>query len=266
MQSAIQDLRVLDARSTLRLMVRTELADGESLVSESALAGAAAVQSLGAELALPLQLLEVADTPLAEVVSIAVRVEVGGLDASARLGRVLFDPEDLRPGGTLHARVEIEPWRASPQWMPLEIELPERLAPGRYLLHFLDGGEAFREEAGRGAARWASIGPRQIREALSLRTPAHALVAVLYGPSASAVVDGVEWRDLPGTVRAAISRGKAGTPAAPVSAGVLVREVRPTPWVLSGAARFVLEYEGTKVFRPQPAGPERSSGGNGSAH
>lgn len=247
-QTSIADARNVDARTTLWTDINVTLVGGEVLRTRAALAGGSA-QQVGAEAALPLLLLESTHEAMADVESVDVRLRFDDEHRAARVVRVLLDSDEIQPGETLIARVEIEPWRGETEWVSMDIRIPDELSPGPHLLHVMDGAEAFREEIGRSAARWERIGPRQIREALALRGPASELVAVLYGPSTSSIVAGVELESLPGSVRAVMGRGVTGQPAQAAAATPLARVSVSTPYVLGGAVRLVLDAPAPHVDR-----------------
>lgn len=206
-QSAINDRRELatDYRVDVATTVRF---DGEPpLTTEASFLGAAASAGLGSEVALPVQLVAFArdDTPRLESIEIDVRIEPGA--TGSLVGRIQVDDPRLVPGAVLDVRIELLERDGSARWERMRVDVPANLQPGPYRLHVNDGVRAFGEEIARSPGRWSDLGMRQIREAFALRRPADEIVGVLYGPSTSVVVRGIERENLPGIHRAALGRG-----------------------------------------------------------
>lgn len=263
-QNAVLDRQSLAEDRTARVEVRVELEDGRSVRTAAALAGPQLAEQLGAEVALALGLLEASEESTARARSVSVEVRLSDASRAARIERVVLGHREPSPGEEFDLRVEIVPWRSARRWVDLRLRLPEVLPAGRYLLHVMDGAEAFREEISRGLPRWTNIGPRQIDEALALRTPADHVVAVLYGPSQSTISRGVEYDRLPPRVRTVLGRGRHTDAAEPALVTPLVRVEAPTGFVLSGAVRTTLEVLAPAVDAPPADGrPGASPNGKG---
>ena len=245
-QSAVDERRELGAGYEARLSVVASIEGREPLRSEAVLTGPGLGEQLGGEVALPLQLLEQLRDTEVRIDAVEVALELVADTRAASLARARVDDPRLEPGGILRARVELRPRGRSARWVDLRLQVPETLQPGPYRLHVTDGATAFAEEIARTAPRWRDLGMRQVRDALALRRPSDRLVAVLYGPSTSLIVDGVEYRDLPGTVRTVLGRTWVSRGAPDAAATPLARVEADAGTVVRGAAYVDLVVEPTK--------------------
>lgn len=242
-QSAMQERREINDSYEVRLSIEAALAGRSPLRSDAVLTGAGLAQQLGSEAGLPLQLLEQLSDLDVRVEALDVRIEVRADTRVATLASAQIDDPRLVPGKTLGVRAQLRPRGAEPTWITLEVPVPERLVPGPYRLHLVDGSTAFLEEIARSSPRWADLGLRQVRDALALRTTANTLVAVLYGPSSSMIVRDVEWQDLPGTVRATLARGYVSEGSSASIVTPLARVEVSVPQVVRGAIHLPLVVE-----------------------
>lgn len=255
-QSAIQERREIHDSYELHLMVEAAI-DGQSpLRSDAVLSGQSLQQQLGSESGLPLQLLEQLSDLDVRVGAVDVRIEVRADTRVATLAAARIDDPRLVPGGVLHVRAQLRARGGTSQWIELEVPVPDRLVPGPYRLHLVDGSTAFMEEIARSGPRWTDLGIRQVRDALALRTTANTLVAVLYGPSSSMIVRGVELHDLPGSVRATLARGYVSEGAASAIVTPLSRVEIDVPHVLRGAVYLPLVVEEPLPAPVVPTPPE----------
>ena len=254
-QSAITDRRELAV--DYRVDVRTELRlDGaDPITTEASLIGAGISGRLAQEVALPVQLVAGARDggPRLEALDVEVRIEPGARGAT--IGRIRVDDPRIEPGGTLDVRVELVEREIGSRWQRMTIDVPQNLRPGPYRLHVNDGVRAFAEEVARSPGRWNDLGMRQIREAFALRKPADRVVAVLYGPSTSMIVRGVERADLPGTHRLALGRSYAARGAESSVVTPLARTEVEIDTVVQGGSTLDLVVE-----PPSMATPERPEG------
>jgi hypothetical protein len=252
----VQNSLALDHDLTAPLTARVEvelILEGEApLRTEGAVAGLEIGGDLAREVMLPLNLVALQPERDLRVESMRVAVRLQRGRDTATLGRVRMAPVKPRPGEDLRIHAELLPWRGSPRWVELTLVLPDDLPDGRYAVRVSDGAQAFADEIGRAEERWAYPGLRVLREALALRRPPTTLVAVLYGPSRGAVVQGVEWEQLPGSVRAVLGRSRGAAPAGEVKAAPLARAELPLDLVLGGGEILPLQLGEDAPPAPTP--------------
>jgi hypothetical protein len=262
-QSAVQERREINDAYEVRLGVEASI-DGQSpLRSDVVLAGASLGQQLGVEAGLPLQLLEQLSDLDVRVRAVDVHIELRADTRVATLVAARVDDPRLRPGETLRVRAQLRPRGGNAQWIELEVPVPDRLVPGPYRLHLIDGTTAFLEEIARSGPRWSDLGLRQVRDALALRAPANTIVAVLYGPSNSTIVRDVELHGLPGSVQATLARGYVSEGAPMSIVTPLARVQVQAPHVVRGAAYLPLVVEEPELTPRAPVEPESPAEANG---
>ncbi len=226
--------------STVRMQLRLDVPGEPPVVSESAFSGLGQGADLASEVILPISMVAFNDEQAVRLQAVQAQLELGFGEQTARLGRVLAQPPDPRPGQRVAVRVELLPRHAAPVWTDLEITVPPRTQPGLYELHLADGSSAFREELARAMARWRNPGVRAVREAFALRRPASTLVATLYGAPQAVVVRGRELEQLPPSVQAVLGRARGTPTAESVLATPVAGTQLTTQWVLDGAEKIAV--------------------------
>ncbi len=229
--SALSDLSTL---TTAQMKIELDIQGEAPLSSTAAVTGLETGGELAKEVMLPLSLLTFNPGHSVRVEKAKISLTLRRGIQSASLGRARVRPARPKPGDTLTVGVELLPYRSQPQWTKFSMPLPADLPEGKYVLHISDGSTAFATELNRAQERWSYPGLRPIREAFAKRRPANTLVAVLYGRPASAVVQGREWENLPGSVQEVMRESQGSQANEGVKAAVILRREKETDWVLSG--------------------------------
>jgi len=252
--SALSDLSTLN---TAQMKIELDIQGENPLVSEAAVTGLETGGELAKELMLPLNLLTFNPGHSVRVEKAKVSLTLRRGRQSTSLGRVRVRPARPKPGDTLSFEVELLPYRSKAQWEKFSMPLPEDLPEGKYVLHISDGTTAFATELSRAEERWSYPGLRPIREAFAKRRPASTLVAVLFGRPSSAVVQGREWENLPGSVQKLMQESPGSQADEGVKAAVISSREKETEWVISGDIVFPLI-----IADPEHTQEENDSSGN----
>ena len=233
-RTALLDQAQLGDDAVLNLRTRVEFESGEALRTEAAVEGAQAGSSVGSEIALGLSLVLAQREAMPRMTGLWLEIERAPKPLRASIGQVLVRPERPRPGDELRIQVELREDRGESHWQELRLRVPAGESSSSLQLRIGDGESTFRDEIARTPTRWQDPGMATIREALERRAPASALVAVLYAPPRSVLVEGAELREWPASLRSLLVAGTGRAVVDPVAATAIARARSETPWRLRG--------------------------------
>ncbi len=202
------------------------------LLLEGVAAGPAGVQGLAGQWMAPLTMLMGNPWKPIELKAVRARLNVRQGLQSATIRSLTGPVHGLRPGDSLHCRVQLQPRYGSPLFENFELRLPADLHPGPLRLVAASAADLFALEAQRAAGIFQVHDLSGTVDLLRAPRSADELAVVLFEPGRSLILEGKEWKALPGSMRRFLSESNSGETHS--LADAVVRSARPVEWLLQG--------------------------------
>jgi hypothetical protein len=188
--------------------------------------GAAADNDLVAGIAQPLTFLY--NNPYASLAldSVAVDLQVAPGESLWTVRNVRLLDAAVRPGGTVHARCQLERWRGGLRTVDVSLHVPEEVPEGRYLLWVGGGPELTRYEAQRLPGRYRPASLDEAWKRIGDLRNSTRLYATLLARAPELTREGRDYPELPTSALALLSGGSAAEDVSRRGTQAILDEVR----------------------------------------
>ena len=173
-----------------------------------------------------------------ESVEAEVQVEPGRRTADIEKSRPLRNR--VRPGGTLPVEIKIRPWQQAPQWITVDVPIPEDYPEGTYTLVLCSGDEAMRQEQLEAPARFEPDDVAGLLAQITRENPRDRLYVRLERPGQGIAIGRDELPNLPASMRSVLI-ASARREVTPVAASRVT--TRPMDWVLTGGRKLTITVD-----------------------